>query len=129
MKDEYGYKKWFKGRDVGQLIKAFNGDVGHNGWVRTRGFFLVALREALLATGLDCSGFIDKEGMSMQYRIKRDGGRIVPVGRSGNAKPKNSMILVNPGKGRFVKPRPSVQLIESQVPRSLKCSIITQRER
>jgi hypothetical protein len=79
MEDEYGYKKMFKSYSIARLIAAFNGDAGHNGWVRARGFFLEALREAFLATGLDCSGFIDEEGMSMQRKVKRDGKRIIPV--------------------------------------------------
>jgi hypothetical protein len=105
MEDEYGYKKRFKDYDADQLIEAFNRDVGNPGWVRARGFFLVALRKALLATGLDCSGFIDEEGMSMQYKIKQDGKRIVPIGCSLNAKPKNSLILVNPAVKRLDRSR------------------------
>ncbi len=100
MRDEYGYKKQFRSYDVDQLIRAFNGDVGNPGWVRARGFFLVALRGALLATGLDCSGFIDEEGMSVRCKIKREDARIIPAGCSKSAKLKNNMTLVEPGKGR-----------------------------
>ena len=95
MGDEYGYKKTFKSYDVDQLIESFNRDVGNKGWVRARGFFLVALREAFLATGLDCSCFITESGMSMRYKIRRDGARIVRVDGS-NAKPEINVILVNP---------------------------------
>ena len=45
----------FSGYRVEQLIEYFNSDCGSRGWVSARGRFLVALRSAFLATGLDCS--------------------------------------------------------------------------
>jgi hypothetical protein len=72
----------FKDGSVDDLIEAFNGDVGNTGWVRARGEFLIALMDALLGTGLDCSSFIDKDGMNMNACIKRKGKKIVPVSKA-----------------------------------------------
>jgi hypothetical protein len=47
--------------------------------VRARGFFLHALRDALLATGLDCSAFISDQGVSLHSRVERRGDTVVPV--------------------------------------------------
>ena len=48
-------------------------------WVSARAAYLMALRDALLATGLDCSSFIDGKGMSLARRIRLEGGRLVTV--------------------------------------------------
>jgi hypothetical protein len=48
-------------------------------WVSARGVFLMALRDALLATGLDCSAFIDDGGMRLGHFIRRKGNALVPV--------------------------------------------------
>jgi len=79
VEDSYGYKKRLKDYDAGQLVESFNGEVGKPGWVSARGHYLEALRQALLATGLDCSDFISKNEMSIKYHVKRDGNRIVQV--------------------------------------------------
>ena len=40
---------------------------------------LIALREASLATGLDCSSFISDDGMSMNVAVRRRRRTIVPI--------------------------------------------------
>jgi hypothetical protein len=77
--DEYGYRARFRDAAVEELIAAFNHDVGNPGWVRARMHFLGALREAFLATGLDCSSFVDAGSMSLRRRIRHEGDRIVLV--------------------------------------------------
>ena len=75
------YREYFRDMTVDELIEAFNRDVGNPGWVRARSEFLTALREALLATGLDCSSFINERGTSLAERVVKDGASIVPVSR------------------------------------------------
>ncbi len=78
--DEYGYRARFRTKSVDELIAAFNSDVGCRAWVHARGVFLCALRDALLATDLDCSSFISDKSMNMDRFIERRGDAIVPVG-------------------------------------------------
>jgi hypothetical protein len=56
------------------------GGVGTCAWVSARAVYLMALRDALLATGLDCSSFISDSAMSMDRVVERKGNAIVPVG-------------------------------------------------
>ena len=77
--DRYGFRQRFRESTVDQLIDSFNRDVGVPGWVAARGFFLIALQDALLATDLDCSSFISRDGMSLASRVERRGKAIVPV--------------------------------------------------
>lgn len=107
MNDEYGYREMFKSYGVDELIVALNKQVGSRGWVRRRGFYLVALREAFLATGLDCSDFITEGGMSIYYQVKRDGGRIVQVDRPEGAKLEVNVILATPDMAIFNLAGPS----------------------
>ncbi len=80
--DEYGYRARFRTHSIDELIAAFNPEVGSRAWVHARGVCLVALRDALLATDLDCSSFISDKGMNMDRLIARQGDAIVPVGTS-----------------------------------------------
>jgi hypothetical protein len=77
--DEYGFRQGFRQRTVEELIVAFNGGVGSRAWVSARAVYLTALRDALLATGLDCSSFISDESMTMDRAVERKGTAIVPV--------------------------------------------------
>ena len=70
----------FFSKTVDELIAEFNREVGGEGWARARGVYLSKLREALLGTKLDCSAFINQQGMSLRQRITRDGDKLVPVG-------------------------------------------------
>ncbi len=67
----------FSGYTVEELIAAFNRDHRNPGWVSSRGDFLADLRGALLATGLDCSGFMSGQGMSLAWHIERKGNALV----------------------------------------------------
>ncbi len=78
--DEYGYRARFRTDSVDELIASFNSGVGCHAWVHARGVYLVALRDALLATDLDCSRFISDKSMNMDRLIERQGDAIVPVG-------------------------------------------------
>jgi hypothetical protein len=73
------YRRRLTGRPIAELIDLFNREVGINAWVRARGEYLVALREALLATGLDCSTFIDDRTIAMSRRIRQEGQGLVPI--------------------------------------------------
>jgi hypothetical protein len=77
--DEYGFRQRFRERSVEDLIAAFNSGVGSCAWVSARGAYLVALRDALLATGLDCTSFISDSAMAMDQVVERKGNAIVPV--------------------------------------------------
>jgi hypothetical protein len=77
--DAYGFRAGFRHARVGALIAAYNRGVGSRAWTRARGEYLIALREALLATGLDCSRFISDEGMSLDVAVRRNGRKIVPI--------------------------------------------------
>ena len=79
--DPYGFRARFRNASVEELVQAFNDDVGKPGWVSARGSFHVALREAFLATGLDCSSFIGAEQRSGSVggRIRLEGRRLVTI--------------------------------------------------
>jgi len=79
--DPYGFREGFRNASVEELVSLFNADVGSRGWVRARGEFHFALQEAFLATGLDCSSFIDEDegSISLARRIRVDGHRVVTV--------------------------------------------------
>ena len=75
---EYDFRERFRNASPQELVQALNGQVGNPGWVRARGFFLAALQDAFLATGLDCSGFIQNGAMRLVH-VRLDGDRIVPT--------------------------------------------------
>ena len=77
--DPYGFREHFRNASIERLVAAFNSGVGSTAWVSARAAYLMALRDALLATGLDCSSFIDGKGMSLARRIRLEGGRLVTV--------------------------------------------------
>jgi hypothetical protein len=68
----------FPRRQPQELVDSLNKEVGNAGWGSARGFYLAALKEAFLATGLDCSGFINGGGMRLVH-VRRDGDKIVPI--------------------------------------------------
>jgi hypothetical protein len=76
--DQYGFRQQFREDTVERLIAAFNHEVGKRAWVSARAVYLIALRDALLATGLDCSSFISDDGMEMDQVVTRNGDAIVP---------------------------------------------------
>jgi hypothetical protein len=78
-KDPYGFQERLREKSVDELIAAFNRGVGSTAWVSARAAHLVALRDALLATGLDCSGFISADSMVLDRRVERCGKSIVPI--------------------------------------------------
>ena len=78
--DEYGFRQRFRDRSVEDLIAAYNSGIGCTAWVSARSAYLMALRDALLATGLDCSSFISESSMEMDWFVERRGNAIVPVG-------------------------------------------------
>jgi hypothetical protein len=77
--DQYGFRQRFRESSVEELIATFNIGVGVCAWVSARAAQLVALRDALLATGLDCSSFISATGMAMDRKVKREGNAIVAI--------------------------------------------------
>jgi hypothetical protein len=77
--DRYGYRDHFRTKPVAKLIAAYNSGVGSRAWTAARGEYLIALRAALLATGLDCSSFISDDEMSMDRPVTLRGRRIVSV--------------------------------------------------
>ena len=72
------FREQFRNASPQQLADALNREVGNAGWVTARGFYLTALREAFLATGLDCSGFINDGGMRLTT-VRLDGNKVVPL--------------------------------------------------
>ena len=74
--DKYGFYERFRTYSVEQLIERFNQDVGVTAWVSARAEFLFAIRDAFLATGLDCSSFL-AGGVSTRDLIERRGDAIV----------------------------------------------------
>lgn len=80
--DMYGFYERFRKKSLDEVIASFNDDVGSNGWVNARGWLLGVTRDALLASGLDCSAFISDDGMNLDRRIEIQGQRIVPYGEA-----------------------------------------------
>ena len=64
---------------INALIESFNKEVGNNGWCSARATYLARLHNVFLASGLDCSEFVDKGGMSMGRKIHRQGNRLVTI--------------------------------------------------
>jgi len=91
--DKYGFYESFRNRSVNELIASLNGGVGVTAWVTARGYHLAALRDALLATGLDCSSFISDSGMSLASRVERRGDAIVQINPSES---QGGIILIDP---------------------------------
>lgn len=95
--DPYGFRRRFRSASLEELIGAFNRDVGNSGWVAARGSFHMALREAFLATGLDCSSFISDGGMSLRYRIRLEGSALVTLPDATTARPKPDSVRLSGG--------------------------------
>jgi hypothetical protein len=83
--DKYGFRQSLREKTVEELVAAFNREVGIRAWVSARAVYLMALRDALLATGLDCSSFISDDGMEMDQVVTRKGDAIVPVTEGAGA--------------------------------------------
>ena len=77
--DPYGYKERLAGHGPDELVRLFNSAIGSLGWVTARGHFLAALREALLASGLDCSAVVDSEGMDLSRRVRVQEQVLIPI--------------------------------------------------
>ena len=72
------FRERFRNASPQELVDALNSQVGNSGWVTARGFYLAALRDAFLATGLDCSDFIKGGGITL-IQVRLDGDRVVSV--------------------------------------------------
>ena len=74
------FREHFRNASAQEPVDALNREVGNGGWVTARCFYLAALKEAFLATGLDCSAFInDGGGMMLRSRVRLDGDKVVPI--------------------------------------------------
>lgn len=63
-----------------ELVDAFNREVGNLGWVRSRGSYLLALRDEFESRGFDYSAIGNKEGFSLKNKVKVVGKKIESVG-------------------------------------------------
>src|SRR5580704_13749127 len=57
----------------GELIAAFNREVGNNGWTSARGSYLAALHDAFKRRGFDYSAVGDEGGLSLRSKIRLTG--------------------------------------------------------
>ena len=64
---------------IEELVESFNREQPIQTWASARGRYLIALREAFVNTGFDCSTFISGTGMSLDYPIKISGQSVVQV--------------------------------------------------
>ena len=65
------YDEEFADKTIEELIVIFNKDQPCQGWASARGRMLAALRQAFLNhSEIDCSTFISKERMEMNYQIR-----------------------------------------------------------
>jgi hypothetical protein len=74
----YGFKERLRGATPEDLVAILNRESRNSGWGTARGFFLSALREAFLESGLDCSSFITGNNMRL-IGAKLEGNKVVPV--------------------------------------------------
>jgi hypothetical protein len=72
------FRERFRNATPQQLVDALNRVVGNPGSVSARGFYIAALTEAFLATGLDCSSFIKGGRLTLVY-VRLNGDEVVPV--------------------------------------------------
>ncbi len=77
------FRRHFRSKFVEELVATFNDSVGSTAWGTARSEYLVALRDALLATGLNCRDFISESTMAMDWPIQRRGDALVQVKRRG----------------------------------------------
>ena len=79
-------KNEFRGRmggySISELVEIFNTEQPKQVWISVRGRYLVALREAFLKTGYDCSSFISDTGMSLDYPVEISGRSVKQVSRN-----------------------------------------------
>ena len=66
-----------------ELIGKINQEVGKPGWVAARGRYLSALRETVLERGIDGGEAVKTTGLSLKYKVKLVGNRIVQLKESG----------------------------------------------
>ena len=64
---------------IEELVESFNREQPIKTFVRARGRYLIALREAFLNTGFECSTFISESGMSLDYTVEISGQSVVQV--------------------------------------------------
>ncbi|NTS43003.1 methionine adenosyltransferase [Flavisolibacter sp. BT320] len=69
----------FTGCSVEELVERVNKEVGNSGWTSSRAEYLAALKEALLSSGFDCSGFVSSGSLSLAEKVKVEGNKIIPV--------------------------------------------------
>ena len=75
--DPYGYHESLKQCSLEQLVEAFNREVGNPGWVTARGFYLSALRQALVRASAECSVVVSPGSMSLAHRVRLEGQQLV----------------------------------------------------
>ena len=72
------YRQRLANYGIEELVESYNREQPIQTWVGARGY-LIALREAFLNTGFDCSSFISETGMSLDFQVKIDGDKIIPA--------------------------------------------------
>ena len=73
------YRQRLENYSIDELVESYNREQPIQTWVSARGRYLIALREAFLNTGFDCSSFISETGMSLDFQVKIDGDKIIPA--------------------------------------------------
>jgi len=73
------YRQRLADYSIEDLVESFNREQPIKTFVRARGRYLTALREAFLNTGFDCSTFISESGMSLDFTVEISGQSVVQV--------------------------------------------------
>ena len=73
------YRQILADYSIEELVESFNREQPIQTFVRARGKYLIALREAFLNTGFDCSTFISESGMTLDYTVEISGRSVVQV--------------------------------------------------
>ena len=76
------FRERFAAKSDQELIAEFNAQVGNNGWVRSRGFFLLALHAEFEKRALDYSDIGDVNGLSLRKKVKLVGQKIEVIAES-----------------------------------------------
>ena len=73
------YREKMGNLSIKELVEIFNIEQPKQVMISIRARYLVALREAFLRSNYDCSAFISKTGMSLDYPIKISGDCVIQI--------------------------------------------------
>jgi hypothetical protein len=75
---ENNFSEKLNGLTNDELVKAFNDQVGNQGWTSSRGKYLTVLH-VLISRGIDMSAVSTESSTSYKHKVKLEGMKLVPI--------------------------------------------------